>query len=151
MNDIHILSKFTGSIYRCTQAYTNEILKQYGLSCGSCSYLMTLYHNDGINQNQISRELDIDKAMSAREIKKLIRLGYVEKEVDRGDARAYRLHLTERGRSVIPDIRQVLHAWNDAVTRNLDETERKELIRLLDVVLKEARHLRSIQKSDAWL
>jgi DNA-binding MarR family transcriptional regulator len=150
MNDVHIiLSKFTGGIYRCTQSYANEMLKQFGVTCGSYPYLLTLYNNDGINQNKISRELDIDKAMSAREIKKLIRLGYVRKEMDQEDARAYKLYLTESGRSLIPEICLAMDRWNDTITKGLDDEEKKELVRMLDIVLQEARRHRYVPKSDA--
>ena len=150
MNDVPIkLSKLTGCIYRCTQVYANEILKQFGLTSGSYPYLLTLFNNDGINQNQISRELDINKAMSAREIKKLIRLNYVKKEIDPDDARAYKLYLTEEGRSLIPEILQAMNHWNNTITQGLNDREKKELVRMLDIVLKEAKYYRCIQKSDA--
>lgn len=142
------LSKYTGSIYRCTQAFTSEILKPYGLSSGSCPYLLTLFKNEGINQNQISRELNVDKAMSARELKKLIQKGYVKKEADKEDTRAYKLYLTDQGRTIIPDIWGELSIWNNAITSGLEKKEKEELLRMLELVMQEARRLRSIQKEE---
>ncbi len=142
------LSKYTGGIYRCTQAFTSEILKPFGLSSGCCSYLLTLNNNDGMNQNQISRELNVDKAMSARELKKLIQKGYVKKEADKNDTRAYKLSLTDQGRRIIPEIHRELSIWNNAITSGLEEEEKEELLRMLDVVLQEARRLRSVQKEE---
>lgn len=142
------LSRYTGGIYRCTQSYTNEILKPYGLSSGSGPILLTLCHEDGINQNQLSKELCVDKAMSARELKKLIQKGYVKKEIDHKDTRAYKLYLTEEGRAVIPAIQKEMSLWNDAITKGLDEKEKEDLMRLLEVVLKEAMHLRSLHKDE---
>lgn len=149
MNDVPLkLSKFTGGINRCTQTYANECLKQFELTSGSYPFLLTLYHFAGINQNQISKELDVDKAMSAREIKKLIRLGYVKKEMDQEDARACKLYLTEAGRSVVPEIIMGMDRWNNTITQGLNDEEKKELVRLLDIVLKEAKRYKCIQKSD---
>ena len=142
------LSKYTGGIYRCTLSYTNEVLKPYGLCGGSGSFLLALALKDGINQNQLSKELNVDKAMSAREVKKLIQMGYVKKETDHKDTRAYKLYLTEEGKSMIPAIKKEMTLWNDAITKGLDEKEKEELMRMLDVVLKEARHLRRIQKDE---
>ena len=119
------------------------------MTSGSYPYLLTLYNNDGINQNQISRELDIDKAMSARELKKLIKLGYVTKEMDQEDARAYKLYLTESGRSLIPEISLAMNSWNDTITQGLGDEEKKELVRMLDIVLREAKRCRYDHKSDA--
>jgi DNA-binding MarR family transcriptional regulator len=146
--EYHKLSKYTGGIYRCTQTYMNELLKPYGLSSASCPYLLALYHEDGINQNQLSKELSVDKAMSARELKKLINEGYVKKEVDKKDTRANKLYLTNEGKSMIPAIRREISVWNDAITQELNEKEKNELIRMLDVVLIKAKQIRSLKKDE---
>ncbi|RKD33248.1 hypothetical protein BET01_14555 [Lacrimispora algidixylanolytica] len=142
------LSKYTGGIYRCTQAYMSDILKPYGLSSASCPYLLALYHEDGVNQNQLSKELSVDKAMSARELKKLMDQGYVKKEVDKKDIRAYKLYLTEEGKSLVPDIRKEMINWNRTITRGLDEEEKDELMRMLDVVLIKAKQIRNLKKDE---
>lgn len=151
MNSTHVvLSKLTGSIYRSTQAYTNEIFKQYKIGSASYPYLLTLFHNEGINQNQISKELDVDKALSAREIKKLIEVGYVYKEVDPDDSRAFKLYLTDQGKSIIPDIKEGLFQWNEMITQGLNVEEKEDLVRLLNIVLLDIKKCRNIPNADRW-
>lgn len=46
--------------------------------------------------------------MSARTIKKLMELGYVRKESDSRDSRAYKLYLTQSAKDIIPEIKIIL-------------------------------------------
>ena len=144
MNDRRAsLVKLANMLYRCTQAYTNEVLKKYRLGSGNYPFLMILFKNEGINQNQISRELNVDKAMSARVIKNLIELGYLMKEEDPEDSRAFKLYLTEAAKAIIPDIKKELRIWNETITKDLSENEKDKIIDLLSMVLKNAKNCRN--------
>lgn len=145
-DDSKPIIKLTGSIYRSTQAHTNEVFAKYKLGSGTYSYLLTLYHNEGINQNQISRELDVDKAMSARVIKKLIDLGYIKKEADHDDSRAYKLYLTDEAKTIIPQIKNELNKWKNIITQSLSEQEKEELYRMLLIVQNDTKKHRNKQK-----
>lgn len=140
------LTKLANNLYRCTQAYANEVLAKYKLSSGTYPYLLTLYGNEGINQNQISKELNIDKAMSARAIKKLIELGYLQKKEDHEDSRAYKLYLTESGKKIIPAVKGELHRWNEMITEGLTPQEEEQMKDLLNKVLENAERGRNNYK-----
>ena len=142
------LGKIATYLYRCTQAYTNEILKEYHLGSGLYPFLLKLYIQEGINQNQISRALNIDKAMSARAVKKLIEMGYIRKEEDHEDSRAFKLYLTEQGRAVAPVVKDALRRWNDMITQDLSEQEKDMVINLLGKVLNNAKSC--INKSEGY-
>lgn len=140
MNDkITSLTKLNGKIYRSTQCYIDKRLEKFKLSTGMYPYLLILNENEGISQNEISRELSVDKAMSARTIKKLIELGYIEKRENKEDIRAYRLFLTDKGREVIPEIIKVIHSWIDILVEGCSEEEMEIGISFLDKVLLNAR------------
>lgn len=121
-------------IYRNTQIYLDRVLKKYGLGSGSYPYLFTLAKNEGISQNKISREIGHDKAMSARTITRLIELGYVYKEEDERDSRAYRLYLTAKAREVIPEIHKEIRSLITLITKNLSEEEKAVTIGTLSKV-----------------
>ena len=98
------LLKLNNKIFRTTQGYLDKVLKKYELSSGLYPYLLVLRENEGISQNQISKELGFDKAMSARTITKLIKLGYLNRKEDEDDSRAYKLYLTEKAKVTIPNV-----------------------------------------------
>lgn len=129
------ITKLTGGIYRNTLEYTNEVFKKYSLGSGTYPYLMILYNKEGISQNQISKELAVDKALSARVIKKLIDLGYVRKETNSKDSRAYCLYLTDKAKLIIPSMKEELAKWNEIMTQNLTEEEKDDITDLLSKVL----------------
>lgn len=129
------ITKLTGGIYRNTLEYTSEVFKKYSLGSGTYPYLMILYNKEGISQNQISKELAVDKALSARVIKKLIDLDYVRKETNSKDSRAYCLYLTDKAKSIIPAMKEELAKWNEIMTQNLTEEEKDNITDLLSRVL----------------
>ncbi len=139
INDKPTIAKLASHIYRHTQAYANEVLEKYQLSSGTYPFLLVLHTQEGINQNQISRYLSIDKSMSARAIQKLIQLGYLRKEGDSGDSRAFKLYLTDRGREIVPFVKKKLQCWNQVITQNLNEQELEKVIDILNKVLQNAK------------
>lgn len=140
MNDkITSLTKLNGKIYRSTQCYIDKGLDKFKLSTGIYPYLLILNENEGISQNEISRELNVDKAMSARAVKKLIELGYIQKRENREDVRAYKLFLTDKGRNIIPEIMKVIHNWIDILVEGCSEEEKEVGITFLDKVLSNAK------------
>lgn len=140
MNDkITSLTKLNGKIYRSTQCYIDKRLEKFKLSTGIYPYLLILNENEGISQNEISRELNVDKAMSARTVKKLIELGYIEKKENKEDVRAYKLFLTESGRKMIPEIIKVIHNWIGILVEGCSEEEMQVGIEFLDKVLLNAK------------
>ena len=90
-----------------------------------------MWQNEGINLEKISREIKVDKALSTRNIQKLIELGYLEKLSDQNDCRACRLFLTEKAKELIPVIINEIHLWINDITQDLTQEE----IALLDTML----------------
>jgi len=122
--EMSYLIKYNSKIFRNTQMYLDKVLKKYELSSGCYHYLFILEENEGISQNKISKEIDNDKAMSARTITKLIGLGYIYKTEDEGDSRAYKLYLTEKAKVIIPKVHEEIQDLVDLVTVDLNESEK---------------------------
>jgi Transcriptional regulators len=134
-NKSRILLKLTNSIYRCTQVYVDKKLAKFNLTIGTYPYLLVLNRNEGISQNEISRELSVDKAMSARTIKKLIELGYIRKEENEEDIRAYRLYITDKAKSIIPELIEILNEWTDILVQGNDKEKIESSLEFLENVL----------------
>ena len=136
------LIKLNNRIFRTTQGYLDKVLKEYELSSGSYPYLLILRGNEGISQNKISKELACDKAMSARTITKLIKLGYLDREEDETDSRAYKLYLTEKAKVTIPKILEEVHKLVHLITKELNEEEKIITINSLEKVLNNVKKLK---------
>ncbi|MCR1934544.1 MarR family winged helix-turn-helix transcriptional regulator [Clostridium tepidum] len=132
MEKRNFLNKYIAMIYRASQGYLDEALKKYELSSGTYPFILTLYEDEGINQKVLSDRVKVDKALSARAIKRLIELGYVEKIINNKDARAYKLYLTQKAKVVVPKIREILDDWLQIITDGLTEKEKETAEYLLE-------------------
>jgi DNA-binding MarR family transcriptional regulator len=123
-------------IFRNIQIYLDRVLKKYELSSGSCPYLFNLENHEGIGQNQISKKVRNDKAMSARTITKLIEQGYVFKKPDDNHSSAYNLYLTEKAKAILPAIHEEIQLILNLITEDLTPEEititMRSLIKILD-------------------
>jgi DNA-binding MarR family transcriptional regulator len=84
---------------------------------------LVLYRHDGINQEELSNYLKIDKGTTARAIGKLEQEGYVYRMVNPEDRRANQVFITDRAREIQPIIYGVLGEWNDIMVKNLTDEE----------------------------
>lgn len=141
--EIMYLFKLNNKIFRSSQIYLDKKLKDYELSSGSYPYLLILDKNEGISQNKISEELGCDKAMSARTITKLIKLGYLDRRQDETDSRAYKLYLTENAKVIIPKVLEEVHKLIHLVTDGSSEQEKKDTINFLNNVVNNIKELNS--------
>lgn len=116
---------------RYIQAYISKHLKAYNLGYGQHSFLLVLYDNNGISQDTLSDILNIDKGTTAKAVKKLEDEGYVYREVDPDDKRAYRLYCTEKALNLKPVLFEVLRSYNDLLTANFTEEEKELTLKLL--------------------
>ena len=129
------LTMLNGGIYRCTQQYLEKELKKFTLSIGTYPFLLALNRNEGVCQNKISNELNVDKAMATRNVRKLIELGYIRKEQNTEDARAYKLYVTSKGKEVIPEVIEIIKEWIEILVKGTSEEKIEESIKFLEQVL----------------
>jgi len=75
-------------LYRYAQSFIGKCLKSYDIGSGQYVFLLELYKDDGRKQEDLAKELNIDKGTTARAIANLEEHGYLTKEVDKKDKRA---------------------------------------------------------------
>lgn len=140
-NSIDII-KLTNNIYRCTQVYIDQKLDKFNLTIGTYPYLLVLSRQQGISQNEISRKLNVDKAMSARTIKKLIELGYITKDENKEDVRSYKLYITDKAKNIIPEVCEIVQEWADILVQGNNNDQIESSIDFLNNVLNNGKKYR---------
>lgn len=113
-------------------------LGNFGRVAGLYVFLLVLERRDGQNQEQISEKLRIDKANTCKALQNLEREGYVRREVDERDRRAYRVCLTAEGHAVLPAIHHALEEWDAMVTGELAQSEVEAISALLEKLAEKA-------------
>lgn len=126
---------YISSIYRHLQIYLNNKFANLGFGSGQYLFFNHIANNEGITQKELSRLLAIDKATTAKAIKKLIALGYVQAVAGEDDKRFLNLFLTDRGREILPEVRSVLRDTRGILQRNLSENEIKLSLKIMDRML----------------
>ena len=130
-------------IFRNTQIHLDKVLSQYELSSGSIPYLFILEKHAGISQNKLSRKLGNDKAMATRTIKRLIEQGFVFKQADEQDSRAYQLFLTEKARDLLPAIHGEILKTVNLISDGLTQAEKDVTLAAMKKILMRTQQLRN--------
>ncbi|MEX2737821.1 MAG: MarR family winged helix-turn-helix transcriptional regulator [Candidatus Wukongarchaeota archaeon] len=119
------VGRLASCIYRYGLIHIGNELKPYNIGSGQFNFLMALYHKDGINQETLAQSLKLDKATTARAITKLIKEGYVTRQKDDLDLRAYKIFLTKKAKKMGPIIKKILSRWTKTLLSGFTEDERK--------------------------
>lgn len=125
------LGKLISCLYRYSQMYLQNQLEQYNIGSGQFSFLRALFHRDGIHQEDLVQSLNIDKATCTRAIKKLVKEGYVIKQRDVNDRRAYKIFLTEKARTIESVLDEISLKWKAILLSGFTKEEQKVVMTLL--------------------
>ncbi len=136
MDDRPNIGKLISFISRQNHSYIARRLEDLGIGSGQHQYLMTLYRKDGINQDELSRLVGLDKATTTRAVRKLVEGGYVVQEHDPFDGRSYLIHLTDKGNEIKPIVRGTLQDLVSELSQDLSDEEVEALHGLLLKVAK---------------
>ena len=129
MNDR--IGRLVSFIHRKAMSYHTKCLKGYGISSAEYPVLFQLNRKDGVTQDEIAVELGMDKGAITRILQSLLQKQMVERKKDGTDRRCNRIFLTALGRETKEPVRQAKDSWNNILTKNMTEQEKKELVRLL--------------------
>lgn len=133
-----VIGKTLSIIYRYRQIIINHKLKPYGLGSGQHIFLINIAKNEGINQKDLTNLVMIDKATTAKALKKLEENGYIYRQCDELDRRYNQLFLTEKGRQTMPVITSVLMEITEELIVGMTEEECLYFSNCLDKLLDNA-------------
>lgn len=87
--------------------------------------MMSLLVKEGVRQEDLARKYKMDKSTAARAIKKLEDVGYVYRQQDPEDKRAYRVFVTEKGRSMEEKMMEIALKWDSIVLSGFSKEEKQ--------------------------
>lgn len=108
-------------LYRQFQIYINNNTKDLQISASEYIFLMEMYKNDNMSQEQLSKNLIIDKSATARVIKSLEEKEYIIRKKDDNDKRTNRIKLTKKGIEIKDRLSNLLEEWNNEITSDIDK------------------------------
>ena len=126
MENPHIM-RYINRTFRCGKLYRNEALAKIGLEGSDQPFILHVCHTPGISQEQLAREIYIDKSGVARRLASLEKRGYVRRESDPQDKRVLRVFPTESVLEVLPHIREANAEWNGRILEGFSDEEKEQL------------------------
>lgn len=126
---------------RMLTTYLRHRLQDTPLNPSQFILLLHLFKLDGQSQEQVNQMMQYDKGVIARNARHLEKAGYITRQVNPQDNRAYQLHLTPQAHAYFPEMKNILREWNAVMTDGEDPDDLQHFQALLHRITQ-----RSMQK-----
>lgn len=110
----------------------DERVRDLGLTAAQARLLLSLNRHPDENQAFHAERLEVEPITLTRIIDRMEEAGWVERRADPADRRARILHLTDKSRDTVEELRQIIEAMFEEVLLGLDDGERTQLAGLLE-------------------
>lgn len=109
-------------------------VRELGMTSPQARLLLILHHTEGENQGFYAERLEVEPISLTRMIDRMEESDLIARHRDPNDRRAWRLHLTERSRQVIDQVRACLADLEDEMLAGLDPAKRAVLAEMLETI-----------------
>ncbi|WP_199533628.1 MarR family winged helix-turn-helix transcriptional regulator [Romboutsia maritimum] len=125
------IGKYISQLYRKGSSFIAKGLSSEGIGSGQLMFLLELYRQDGITQDDLTERLNIDKGTTARALKKLEEKEIIVRLKNERDKRVNNIYLTDKGIDAKYRVYKVLDEWDGVLSQNLTIEEKKIVLELL--------------------
>ena len=133
MNNIYEeFGRWVSILYRQFQIFINKELKDLEITSGECIYLIKLYENKELTQEDLAEIYYIDKAAITRSLRSLEDKGYIKRIKNPRDKRYYSIQVTEKALKVKDRIYNALKTWDDLISLDVNAEEFKMISTILE-------------------
>lgn len=133
--------KMLNNISRSQAVYRHNNISIPDLNGGPYSFMLAICHTPGRSQEELARELCLNKSTVARALTRLEEKGYITRAPLPTDKRRFSVHPTEKMLAVLPQIRQVSAEWTALLSDGIDQEELKIFNSVLERMETRAREI----------
>lgn len=134
MDISEILASKTASFYRRRLKIINRELKPLGINSNQSTLLVKIWRNPGMNQNQLTELLNIEKTSLSKLLKTLDRKNLVYKELNPDDNRYYQIYLSKEGEELLMKCRAILSRIWDQFLEGVSEEEKELMLKITEKI-----------------
>jgi DNA-binding MarR family transcriptional regulator len=102
-----------GLISRLAWEYARDKIDTDGLSSVQQKVCIAILNEPGLSQDDVAKELGMDKSSIAKLIARLMAGGYVTRETNQMDRREYKLYLDTRGEKITKELVRRLEEFQE--------------------------------------
>lgn len=126
---------------------SNQRLKEYGLTSNEGSVLMYLSHHEKVFQEEIIKELQVDKSSVTRLLQNMENKGLIRRIQSNVDKRFYLLEMTSLGKEKQLVVDKTFAQKDGDLVKGLSQQEQIELRRMLNIIRD---NLKGANKHEWW-
>lgn len=126
------ISHFVSRLERVSRIYYDRELAFYGIGWAQQYFLLYIESEPGVTPQGVTDKLHGDKGTTAKALKKLYSLGYIDIVSDQRDGRVKHLYITETARPIAVLIKKLLDDFYDITTENFTKEELSCFTQTLD-------------------
>lgn len=135
------LVKMLGIIGRCNVQFRTKKFKELEINGCHNPYFFVLNRKGGMTQDELAKELHLNKSNVTRNIQSLSEKGYVIVKNDENDKRINRVYLSPLGEEKFPYIKKIVSENREKLLVGFTEEETIELERLLNKLVVNAERM----------
>jgi len=121
-------------LQRAVRAYADQRAARHGVTRSQWAVLVKLHREEGLQQAQLAKLLDIQPITLTRLVDKLCSAGLVERRADESDRRANRLYLTPAARPLMTKLRTLREEINQTALAHLSPEQADAFVAQLDQI-----------------
>lgn len=137
------IGRLISILHRQAQMFHTQQLKDINVSSSEFPFLLYLNSNDGVTQETLVNFYGMDKAAVARSIQSLEEKELIYRAKSKEDLRCNHIYLTDKGRQLMPELRQRVDRWSDYLKEDLDLNEVEQVIQILVKMVEKVEHNRN--------
>jgi DNA-binding MarR family transcriptional regulator len=117
--DVAHLALFAG--YAFNDVVERELRKRNPKVRTSWGYVIQHLIGASRSIGELALRMEVTQQAASKAVSELEKLGCVERDVDRGDARVVRVKLSERGERLVDESRRVRAKWNEKLVKRVGQ------------------------------
>ena len=133
--------KTLNNISRSQAAYRHSRVSSADLQDGHYAFILAICREPGRSQEEIAKDLCLNKSTVARNLNYLEDKGYVLRKPLPNDKRQFSVLPTEKALSVLPEIKAASIEWRELVSEGISESELEIFNSVLERMQKTARKI----------
>ncbi|MBE6678444.1 MAG: winged helix-turn-helix transcriptional regulator [Ruminococcaceae bacterium] len=138
------MSKFMktlNNISRSQALYRHSRISASDLQSGHYAFVLAICREPGRSQEELARELCINKSTVARNLNCLEEKGYITRQPLQSDKRQFSVHPTEKMLAVLPEIKAVSAEWMALLSEGIPKDKLEIFDEVLNCMQKKAREI----------
>jgi DNA-binding MarR family transcriptional regulator len=128
-----LLSFFVRTVNILVSRDLDEQMAPLGIAggTGKISTILLVGANPGIRPSVLAHFIRKDRSAMGKLLEQMESAGYIEQKISPVERRARELYLTDKGRAMVPKVRDVITRQSDDFFAQLSTAERDQLLHLL--------------------